>query len=244
MSTDCAPPPTIISTAIPRTSASPNRRCSRAWCRRPRGSRRPTISKARKSAAGWCCERMADTGVISRARAAVGPPRVRPSRSSSVPTGSYFADWVTPYAQQAQDPDFGEVKVRTTLDCDAPADRRSAPSSRAPAGAQAALVAMRPDGRVVAMVGGRSYAQSPFNRVTQARRQPGSAFKLFVYLAAFRAGLDAGQHDRGQADHDRRAGRRRTATASIAARSRCAKRSLGRATRRRCGFPSRSGATM
>ena len=47
---------------------------------------------------------------------------------------------------------------------------------------------MRPDGRVVAMVGGKNYANSPFNRVTQARRQPGSAFKLFVYLAAFRAG--------------------------------------------------------
>ena len=54
--------------------------------------------------------------------------------------------------------------------------------------AQAALVAMRPDGRVVAMIGGRSYRESPFNRATQARRQPGSAFKLFVYLAAFRAG--------------------------------------------------------
>jgi len=47
---------------------------------------------------------------------------------------------------------------------------------------------MRPDGRVVAMVGGKRYADSPFNRVTQARRQPGSAFKLFVYLAALRAG--------------------------------------------------------
>ncbi|HEV2867214.1 MAG TPA: penicillin-binding transpeptidase domain-containing protein, partial [Allosphingosinicella sp.] len=54
--------------------------------------------------------------------------------------------------------------------------------------AQAALVAMRLDGRVVAMVGGRDYRQSPFNRATQARRQPGSAFKLFVYLAAFRNG--------------------------------------------------------
>ena len=54
--------------------------------------------------------------------------------------------------------------------------------------AQAALVAMRPDGRVVAMVGGKSYGELPFNRVTQARRQPGSAFKLFVYLAAMRAG--------------------------------------------------------
>src|SRR5439155_19513177 len=61
--------------------------------------------------------------------------------------------------------------------------------ARAPVGeAQAALVAMRPDGRVVAMVGGKSYAESSFNRVTQARRQPGSAFKLFVYLAALRAG--------------------------------------------------------
>ena len=47
---------------------------------------------------------------------------------------------------------------------------------------------MHPDGSVVAMVGGKRYADSPFNRVTQARRQPGSAFKLFVYLAALRAG--------------------------------------------------------
>jgi penicillin-binding protein 1A len=47
---------------------------------------------------------------------------------------------------------------------------------------------MRPDGRVVAMVGGTSFRESPFNRATQARRQPGSAFKLFVYLAAMRAG--------------------------------------------------------
>lgn len=55
--------------------------------------------------------------------------------------------------------------------------------------AQVALVAMRPDGRVVAMVGGRDYTKSPFNRATQARRQPGSAFKLFVYLAALRSGM-------------------------------------------------------
>ncbi len=53
-----------------------------------------------------------------------------------------------------------------------------------------ALVAMRPDGRVVAMVGGTNYKKSIFNRATQARRQPGSTFKLFVYLAALRAGMD------------------------------------------------------
>jgi len=48
---------------------------------------------------------------------------------------------------------------------------------------------MRPDGRVVAMVGGRDYGKSSFNRAVQARRQPGSTFKLFVYLAALRAGM-------------------------------------------------------
>src|SRR4029079_10164834 len=97
-------------------------------------------------------------------------------------------DWVTPYAQKAFDSEFGEVRVRTTLDSNL---QRIAVREVDPAGiggAQAALVAMRPDGRVVAMVGGKSYKDSPFNRVTQARRQPGSAFKLFVYLAALRAG--------------------------------------------------------
>ena len=131
---------------------------------------------------------MADTGAISRGRAAgFKPARPVPQRSK-LPTGTYFADWVTPSAQQAFEAEFGEVKVTTTLDRDL---QRLAVRAlgRAPLGkAQAALVAMRPDGQVVAMVGGRNYAESPFNRVTQARRQPGSAFKLFVYLAALRAG--------------------------------------------------------
>ena len=53
---------------------------------------------------------------------------------------------------------------------------------------QAALVALAPDGAVLALVGGRDYAQSQFNRAVQAHRQPGSLFKIFVYLAAFNAG--------------------------------------------------------
>jgi len=131
---------------------------------------------------------MADTHVISPAKArysALARPVILPAK---YPTGTYFADWVAPYAQKAFDSEFGEVKVRTTLDANL---QRLAVRAigRAPIGdAQAALVAMRPDGRVVAMVGGKSYGDSPFNRVTQARRQPGSAFKLFVYLAAMRAG--------------------------------------------------------
>lgn len=54
---------------------------------------------------------------------------------------------------------------------------------------QASLLAMSPDGAVRAMIGGRSYAKSQYNRVTQALRQPGSSFKLFVYLAAMEAGM-------------------------------------------------------
>jgi len=131
---------------------------------------------------------MADTGFITAARARRTSPAYPVRQYSKVPTGTYFADWVAPTAQNAFEADFGEVKVETTLDADL---QRFAVRAvgRAPIGdAQAALVAMRPDGRVVAMVGGRSYKDSPFNRATQARRQPGSAFKLFVYLAALRAG--------------------------------------------------------
>ena len=80
------------------------------------------------------------------------------------------------------------MKVPTTLDSSLQRLAVRAVGRAAIGDAQAALVAMRPDGRVVAMVGGKNYGKSPFNRVTQARRQPGSAFKLFVYLAAMRAG--------------------------------------------------------
>ncbi|MFL6733318.1 MAG: transglycosylase domain-containing protein [Sphingomicrobium sp.] len=131
---------------------------------------------------------MADTKIISKTRAA-GVVAARPVRQpGKVPTGTYFADWVLPEARDAFEADFGEVKVKTTLDYDL---QRLAVRAVGRAGlgkSQVALVAMRPDGRVVAMVGGKNYSESPFNRATQARRQPGSAFKLFVYLAALRSG--------------------------------------------------------
>ena len=61
--------------------------------------------------------------------------------------------------------------------------------ANAPAGAQGALVALDRDGAVRAMVGGKDYVSSIYNRATQAQRQPGSSFKLFVYLAALEAGM-------------------------------------------------------
>jgi penicillin-binding protein 1A len=131
---------------------------------------------------------MADTGVITAARARRTTPAYPVRQASKVPTGTYFADWVSPMAQKAFEADFGEVKVKTTLDADLQRLAVRAVGRSAIGDAQAAMVVMRPDGRVVAMVGGKSYKESPFNRATQARRQPGSAFKLFVYLAALRAG--------------------------------------------------------
>ena len=131
---------------------------------------------------------MADTGVITQSRARATQSARPVGGSNDVPTGTYFADWVAPQANQAFDADYGEVKVETTLDADLQRLAVRAIANANIGDAQAALVAMRPDGRVVAMVGGRNYGKSPFNRATQARRQPGSAFKLFVYLAAMRAG--------------------------------------------------------
>ena len=131
---------------------------------------------------------MVETGAISAARASSVEPARPAIREDRLPAGTYFADWVAPSAAPAFEAQFGEVHVPTTLDDDLQRLAERA-VSRAPIGdAQAALVAMRPDGQVVAMVGGRNYSASPYNRVTQARRQPGSAFKLFVYLAALRSG--------------------------------------------------------
>ncbi|HKR25746.1 MAG TPA: transglycosylase domain-containing protein, partial [Allosphingosinicella sp.] len=134
---------------------------------------------------------MVEGGFITAEEAEdVRPARVRRGPRDNVPTGTYFADWVLPAASDLADEGYGQRRIRTTLEGDM---QRAAVRAVRRAGlgrSQAALVAMRLDGRVVAMVGGKDYARSPFNRATQARRQPGSAFKLFVYLAAFRAGLD------------------------------------------------------
>ncbi len=133
---------------------------------------------------------MAETGFITKAAAAAAPPatidvRVRPQ----LPTGTYFADWAMPQARALNEASYADQKIKTTLDARLQKLARTV-IARAPLGkAQVAIVAMRTNGEVVAMIGGRSYDDSPFNRATQARRQPGSTFKLFVYLAALRSGM-------------------------------------------------------
>lgn len=131
---------------------------------------------------------MKEAGFITPAEAArASPARLRLKRAPEATQGTYFSDWVMPSVRGAADDDaFAATTVRTTLDARLQRLAERAVAQVRPAGAQVALVAMRPDGRVVAMVGGRDYAKSNFNRAVQARRQPGSTFKLFVYLAALR----------------------------------------------------------
>jgi len=113
-----------------------------------------------------------------------------------VDTHSYFLDAATEEARRlAGDSGPGELIVQTTLhsDLQASADKTAidavAHMGRKLNFSQVAMVAMKPDGAVAAMVGGVSYVRSVFNRATQARRQPGSSFKPFVYLAALEAGI-------------------------------------------------------
>ena len=133
---------------------------------------------------------MAEAGFITKAEAAdVSPARLATNRVKPLPNGTYFADWVLPEARDRAGEIAAETTVTTTLDRRLQKAAERAAKRAGLRDAQIAIVAMRPDGRVVAMVGGKSYAASPFNRATQARRQPGSAFKLFVYLAAMRSGM-------------------------------------------------------
>jgi penicillin-binding protein 1A len=133
---------------------------------------------------------MAETGAITPARAAAtAPATLNLYNRSQLPTGTYFADWAMPQARAQSDDAYANATITTTLDARLQRLARAAIGRAALGKAQVALVAMRTNGDVVAMIGGRSYESSPFNRATQARRQPGSTFKLFVYLAALRSGM-------------------------------------------------------
>jgi penicillin-binding protein 1A len=111
-------------------------------------------------------------------------------------SGNWFADWAMQEAREIAGPYRGTIRVQTThvpelQEIATEVVRSTLDEDGEQAGAsQAALVAMSPDGAVLAMVGGRDYADSSFNRAVQAMRQPGSTFKLFVYYAAMKAGID------------------------------------------------------
>ena len=139
---------------------------------------------------------MADMGAIRPDQAADAAAHPATIIARPVDTHNYFLDAAAEEAVRvAGDAGPGELIVHTTLrsDLQAAADKIAvdavAHTGRKLGFSQIAMVAMKPDGAVAAMVGGASYARSVFNRATQAHRQPGSSFKPFVYLAALEAGI-------------------------------------------------------
>jgi penicillin-binding protein 1A len=133
---------------------------------------------------------MARNGFISEAdAAAVDPAEVRIQQTSNQNSVRYFTDWALPQLDTLIDETSEPIDVWTTLDPGMQVVADRAIQANAPKGAQGALVAIDRDGAVRAMVGGRDYVNSIYNRATQATRQPGSAFKLFVYLTALESGM-------------------------------------------------------
>src|SRR6476620_10280079 len=146
--------------------------------------------EAARSRSGVVLQTMVRNGFITAETAAsVNPAQVRIQQTTSQNSVRYFTDWALPQLDTLIDQTSEPIDVWTTLDpgMQVAADRSI--RANAPDGAQGALVAIDRDGAVRAMVGGKDYVSSIYNRATQAVRQPGSAFKLFVYLSALESGM-------------------------------------------------------
>src|ERR1700727_1453535 len=139
---------------------------------------------------------MADAKFITEAQApaSIGHPsyNVKPAGAGTV---NYVADWIGEVLDDLVGQIDQDIVVETSIDpklqsiAEASVIDELAAKSVKFNVRQGALVAMSPDGAVRAMVGGRNYSESQYNRAVTAKRQPGSAFKPFVYLTAIEAGL-------------------------------------------------------
>lgn len=139
---------------------------------------------------------MYQTGRITEAeRVEAAETPIRVARAASTPGSGYFIDWIGQRVRELAGDRETDIVVFTTLDIDAQRAAERAVTrimtdpEQARGASQAALVALSGNGAIRAMVGGVDYATSPFNRAILAQRQPGSAFKAFVYAAAFEGGL-------------------------------------------------------
>ncbi len=140
--------------------------------------------------------RMVEAGFISGKRAALAIKQ--PHKLAAGLTGAgryYFADWVLARANDFIGDTNRDIVIVTTLNSrmqDIGEEQLGRYLQRFGGKlkvGQGALLALSPGGAVRAMIGGRDYRKSKFNRATQAKRQPGSAFKPFVFLAAIEAGI-------------------------------------------------------
>jgi len=155
--------------------------------RNPNGAqRRAQVVLAAMADAGFITDKAAATAMAQPAHA------LKQTSNGSI---NYVADWIMDVLDDLVGRVDDDIVVETSID---PAMQLFAEQTineeLAAKGAkfgveQGALIAMTPDGAVRAMIGGKSYAESQFNRAVAAKRQPGSAFKPFVYLAALERGL-------------------------------------------------------
>lgn len=140
--------------------------------------------------------KMVEAGFVTAEQAKGSKFNTADARKRAKPgQGNYAADWIMDILDDHIGSIETDIVVRTTIDpkLQAMAEKAFATSFEPKRGKlnveQAALVAMATDGAVRAMLGGRDYAESQFNRAVAAKRQPGSSFKPFVYLAALEKGL-------------------------------------------------------
>lgn len=152
-----------------------------------RAQKRTQQVLANMVAAGYISKRAAKEAQFHKSGLLTRPPDRTRAR--------YFTDWVLSQIKSYISPGHGDIIVETTLDSGLQAwsetevNRVMAKAAGPKNVSQVALVALGKDGAIRTMIGGRHYHRSQFNRVVQAKRQPGSAFKPIVYLSALEKGL-------------------------------------------------------
>ena len=150
----------------------------------------PTADKkAAISRAQVVLQTMVDAGAISVSeQAAADLNAINFAPEGGTNSVRYFTDWALPQLDLLVPENQEPIEVWTTLNVNMQQTAAASIKANAPKDSQGALVSMDRDGAILAMVGGTDYVTSNYNRATLAVRQPGSAFKLFVYLAALEAG--------------------------------------------------------
>ncbi len=139
--------------------------------------------------AGVVLDLMEENGKISAAeRADANVEAVKLAPEPPQNSVRYFTDWALPQLDVLIDEKIEPLDVYTTIDLSMQRAATGAVQANVPKGTQGALVSLDRDGAVRAMVGGLDYVTSNYNRATTATRQPGSAWKIFVYMAALEAG--------------------------------------------------------
>ncbi|WP_234027212.1 transglycosylase domain-containing protein [Erythrobacter sp. KY5] len=131
---------------------------------------------------------MREQGYITSQQASVDTSTVELKEQAGQNSVRYFTDWALPQLDILLPETNAPLEVWTTLDVGMQRAATAAIDANTPDGSQGALVSLDRDGAILALVGGTDYVETNFNRATNAMRQPGSSWKLFVYLAALEAG--------------------------------------------------------